>query len=191
MLLTLPLACTKGLRVKEYTLATNGHMPSANGDQFYVIGAGDGLAVHVWKEPSLSGSVKVRPDGYITLPLVNEVRVVGMSTTELRSALESKYREFLKNPTVTIRLEEITSSQVYLLGQVTKPGAYPFIGDDTVVQLITRAGGMTIFAYRDRIRVVRRKGQKVKEYILDYDAILKGDLNQDILLRPGDRIIVP
>ncbi len=184
--------CSQGLRVKEYKLSeSHGVNHSTNGYQFYTIGAGDGLAVNVWQEPTLSGSVKVRPDGYITLPLVNEIHVTGMTTTKLRNVLEKKYKDFLTNPTVTIRVESIISSQVFLIGQITNPGAYPFTGEETVIQLITRAGGPTIFAKRRNIRVLRRNGTKVTEYIVDYDSIINGDLQQDIYLRPGDRVVVP
>jgi len=184
--------CSQGLRVKEYKLSdSNGVNHSTNGHQFYTIGAGDGLGVNVWQEPTLSGSVKVRPDGYITLPLVNEIHVNGMTTTQLRLVLEKKYKDFLNNPTVTIRVESIISSQVFLIGQINKPGAYPFTGEETVIQLITRAGGPTIFAKRHNIRVLRRNGTKVTEYIVDYDSIINGDLQQDIYLRPGDRVVVP
>ncbi len=149
------------------------------------------MAINVWKEESLSGSVTVRPDGFITLPLINDVKAVGKTPAQLRSVLEQKYKEFLTSPFVTIRIEKIISSQVYVIGQIKKPGVYPFTGSDTVLQLVTLAGGLTIFAKRADIRVVRRNGKKVTEYIVDYDAILKGDFQQDIMLRPGDRIIVP
>jgi polysaccharide export outer membrane protein len=85
----------------------------------------------------------------------------------------------------------ITSGEIFLIGEVTKPGAYPATGSDTVLQLLTRAGGLTIFADRRNVKVVRRDGNKVTEYTVDYNAIVQGDLKQDILLRPGDRIIVP
>lgn len=181
----------KELRVKEYVISADTPNPSKPPDEFYVIGPGDALSIHLWKEPNLSGSVKVRPDGFITLPLVNEVQVAGMTTGELRKSLEEKYTTFVNNPFVTVRVEGIASSEIFLIGQVTKPGAYPVTGNDTLVQLLTRAGGLTIFADRADIKVVRREGERVKEYTVDYDAILKGDLKQDILVRPGDRIIVP
>jgi len=184
-------ACSKQLRVKEYKISSNGAGSAAQNGQFYVIGAGDSLAVLLWKEESLSGSVTVRPDGFITLPLINDVRAVGKTPAQLRSVLEEKYKEFLASPFVTIRIEKIISSKVYLIGQIKKPGMYPFTGSDTVLQLVTLAGGLTIFAKRADIRVVRRNGKKVTEYIVDYDAILGGDFEQDIMLRPGDRIIVP
>jgi polysaccharide export outer membrane protein len=193
LLLSLSLVgcAQRDLRIKEYQLTADAPNPAKPPEEFYQIGPGDALGVVIWKEPALSGSVKVRPDGYITLPLVNEVQVTGMTTGELRKVLEAKYKEFITDPFVSIRVESITSAEVFLVGQVTKPGAYLLSGNETLLQILTRAGGLTIFADRDEIRVVRREGAKVTEYVVDYDAIVKGDLKQDILLRPGDRIIVP
>jgi len=182
---------TKELRVQEFRVAAGIPDPATPPEQFYVIGAGDTLNINVWKEPTLSGTVKVRPDGYITLPLINEVQVAGQTTANLRKTLEDKYKEFTTDPFVTIRVEAIASSEVFLVGQVGKPGAFSLSGNETVLQLLTRAGGLGIFADRSNIRVVRRDGSKLTEYTVDYDAIIKGDLKQDVLLRPGDRIIVP
>ena len=182
---------TKELRIQEYSVAAGTPDPSKPPEEFYVIGPGDTLDIVVWKDQTLSGPVKVRPDGFITLPLVNEIQATGLTTAQLRQTLEEKYKEFVANPFVTVRVAGISSTEIFLIGQVAKPAAYPAIGNDTLLQMITRAGGLTIFADRGNIRVVRREKDKVKEYIVDYDAILKGDLKQDILLRPGDRIIVP
>jgi len=183
--------CAKQLRVKEYQVLPQTPNPAQPPDEYYVIGPGDALNIQLWNEPTLSGAVKVRPDGYVTLPLVNEVQVSGLTTAELRKQLADRYKAFVNTPVVTIRIESIASSEVFLVGQVNKPGAYPMLGNDTLLQLVTRAGGMTIFAERRDIRVMRRMGNKVTEYIADYDAIVAGDLKQDIILRPGDRIIVP
>ena len=182
---------TKDLRVQEFRVASGTPDPGKPPEEFYVIGAGDVLNINIWKEPSLSGTVKVRPDGFVTVPLVNEIQVVGMTTTQLRKVLEDKYKEFTVDPFITVRLESIASSEVFLLGQVSRPGAFPLNGNETLLQILTRAGGLAIFADRSNLRVVRRDADKVTEYIVDYDAIVKGDLKQDILLRPGDRIIVP
>jgi polysaccharide export outer membrane protein len=187
----LSFACgTKELRVNEYRISSDLPDPAKPSDEFYVIGAGDALNIQVWKEPALSGPAKVRPDGYVTLPLVHEVQVAGLTTGQVRKLLEEKYKEFVSHPFVSVRVEGITSSEVFLLGEVTKAGAFPLSGNDSLLQLITRAGGLTIFADRRNIRVMRRNGDRIIEYIVDYDAIIKGDLKQDILLRPGDRIIV-
>ena len=182
---------TKELRVNEFRVAADTPDPSKPPDEYYVLGPGDSLNIQLWREPTLSGTVKVRPDGFVTLPLVNEVQITGLTTGELRKQLESKYKEFVRDPVATVRVESIASSEVFLVGQVSKPGAYPLNGNDTVLQIITRAGGLTIFAQRRDIKTVRRAGDKVTEYVSDYDAIVAGDLKQDIILRPGDRIIVP
>ena len=197
LLLTLMMAiffsscATKELRVHEYQLSTDAANPAKPREEFYLVGPGDALAIHFWNEALLSGPVKVRPDGYITLPLINEVQVAGLTTAQLRKMLEEKYTEFVVKPSRTIRVEGIVSTEVFLIGQVTRPAAYTLSGSDTLLQLLTRAGGLTIFADRGNVRVVRREGEKVTEFTVDYDAILKGDLKQDILLKPGDRIIVP
>jgi len=182
---------TKDLRIQEFRVAAGTPDPAKPPEEFYVIGAGDGLSINVWKEPTLSGSVRVRPDGFVTLPLINEVQVVGLTTGQLRKTLEEKYKEYTTDPFVTIRVEGIASSEVFLLGQVGRPGAFPLTGNESILQLLTRAGGLSLFADRSNIRVVRRDGDRVTEYVIDYDAIIKGDLKQDVLLRPGDRIIVP
>ena len=191
LLLLLLSGCgAKELRKHEFQVPADTPDPTKPTDEFYTIGPGDVLQVAVWKEENLSGTVTVRPDGFVTLPLVNEVQVVALTTAQLRETLEKKYAEFIASPTVMVRVEKIASSEIFLVGEVNSPAAYPATGNDTVLQLLTRAGGLTIFAKRDSIRIVRRVGEKVTEYIVDYDAILEGDLKQDILLRPGDRIIV-
>lgn len=192
ILMSLAAACsTRELRIQEFRIASGTPNPARPPEEFYVIGAGDSLTITIWKEPTLSGGVKVRPDGFITLPLINEVQVVGMTTAELRKTLEEKYKEFTVNPFVTVRVEGIVSSEVFLVGQVSKSGAFPLNGNETLLQLLTRAGGLAMFADRSNVRVVRREADKITEYIVDYDGLIRGDLKQDILLRPGDRIIVP
>ncbi|MBI4528317.1 MAG: polysaccharide biosynthesis/export family protein [Deltaproteobacteria bacterium] len=180
----------KQLRIQEFQVPQDAPNPAKPPDEFYVIGAGDVIGVHVWKEPSVSGAVKVRPDGYITIPLINEIQVTGLTTSEVRKILQDKYSEFLTDPYVTIRVEGIASTEVFLIGQAGNR-AFPLSGNETILQLLTRAGGLGIFADRSNVRIVRRNGEKLTEFIVDYDAIIKGDLKQDILLRPGDRIIVP
>ena len=191
LLCTLLVACSaKELRVEQKQIATDVPDPAKPPEEFYKIGPGDGLEIMIWKEDTLSGSVTVRPDGFITLPLINEVQVVGLTTSQLRQTLEEEYKEFVTSPFATVRVTGIASSEIFLIGEVENPGVYPVTGNDTILQLLTRAGGLSIFADRDDIRVIRREGDKVTEYTIDYDAIIEGDLEQDILLRPGDRIIV-
>ncbi|HZA57467.1 MAG TPA: polysaccharide biosynthesis/export family protein [Candidatus Udaeobacter sp.] len=183
---------TKELRVQEFRISPDTPDPAKPPEEFYVIGAGDSIGIQVWKEPTLSGNVTVRPDGYVTLPLLNEVQVVGLTTGQLRKLLEQKYKEFTTDPFVTISVGGIASAEVFLIAPSTgKNAAYPLRGNETIMQLLTRSGGLGIFADRSNIRIVRREGPKITEYIVDYDAIVKGDLKQDILLRPGDRVIIP
>jgi polysaccharide export outer membrane protein len=188
-----PYGCaTKDLRIQEYRISQDAPDPAKPPEEFYVIGPGDSFSVQVWKEPTLSGSVSVRPDGYVTLPLINEIQVIGLTTSQLRKVLEQKYKEFTTDPFVTIAVGGIASAEVFLIGPGTgKNGAFPLKGNESILQLITRMGGLGIFADRSNIRIVRREGAKITEYIVDYDAIIKGDLRQDLLLRPGDRIIIP
>jgi len=186
------ISCTqKELRTTESQVSPEINNPHATPEESYVVGPGDILQIVVWKEPSLSGLVTVRPDGYVTLPLVNEVQVAGLKTAALRETLEKRFREFVTDAYVTVRVEKIASSEVFLIGEVSKAGAYPLLGNDTFLQILTRAGGLSPFADRHNIRVVRRQGDKVTEFVIDYDAIIKGDVKQDVLLRQGDRIIVP
>ena len=182
---------TKELRVQEYPIPADAPNPAKPPAEFYTIGAGDSLEVTVWKEPTLSGPTTVRPDGFITLPLVNEVQVVGLTTAQLRNVLEQKYSEFITSPSVTVRVTGIASNEMLLLGEVERPGTYPLTNNSSILELLTKAGGLSRFADRHNIRVMRRSEGKVTEFIVDYDAILKGDLKQDILLRPGDRVLVP
>lgn len=180
---------TKELRVSEYRVSPDAPNPAKPPEEFYVIGAGDVIGINVWREPSLSGSAKVRPDGYVTLPLINELQVVGLTTAQLRKLLEEKYKDFTADPFVTIRIEGIISAEIFFVSR-GRSGVFPLSGNETILQLLARMGGLGIFDDRSNVRVVRRDGDKITEYIVDYDAIIKGDLKQDILLRPGDRIII-
>ena len=185
--------CTAGeLRVREYAVSPEPQQATkSQDDEFYLIGTGDVINILVWKEPQLSGPVKVRPDGIVTLPLINEVQIAGLTTAQLRDVLEKKYHEFIASPFVSVRVEAVNSSEIFLIGRVARPAPYPATGSDTVMQLIARAGGLTMFANPRNIRIVRRENNKVTEYTVDYDAILNYDVKQDILLKPGDRVIVP
>lgn len=184
-------ACSpKQLRQEQWQVSVDTPDPMKPSDEFYTIGAGDALEVVVWKDPMLSGPVTVRPDGFITLPLINEVQVVGLTTSQLRETLETKYSEFVTSPFVTVRVTTIASNEIVLVGEVATPGVYSLVGNNTLLRLLARAGGLTPFADRDSIHVVRRSGEQVTEFIVDYNAIVEGDLKQDILLRPGDRVVV-
>lgn len=157
----------------------------------YVIGADDILSVRFWREDSMTADVVVRPDGKITLPLINDIQAAGLTPRDLCLAVTEAAKKFLEAPTVAVLVKEIKSRKVYITGQVPKPGQYEMTGPMTVVQLITLAGGVAEFADRKNILVIRTEAGKKIPYKVNYDDISKGkNLRQDIPLRPGDLIIV-
>lgn len=126
--------------MQEYRLVSDTRIRRSRERSAISLVGGDALNINVWKEPPLGGSLKVRPDGFITLPLLNEVQLVGLTTEQLRKMLQEKCKEYRIDPFVTIRVEGIASSEVFLVGQPNGPGAYPLAGNDTILQLLTRTG---------------------------------------------------
>lgn len=157
----------------------------------YRIGLADQLMISVWKEPELSMTVVVRPDGMITLPLVNDVHVVGLKPVELQQILIDKLKPFLTEPQVTVIVQGIKSRKVYLVGNVSKQGSYPLDGGETVMQLLAASGGVGPFAKADSIYVLRTENGKQVRIPFQYKKALKGKTQADILLQPGDVIVVP
>jgi polysaccharide export outer membrane protein len=157
----------------------------------YRIGLADQLMISVWKEPELSMTVVVRPDGMITLPLVNDVHVVGLKPTELQQMLTDKLKPFLTEPQVTVIVQGIRSRKVYLVGNVSKQGSYPLDGGETVMQLLAASGGVGPFAKADAIYILRTENNKQVRIPYQYKKALKGRTKEDILLQPGDVIVVP
>lgn len=158
----------------------------------YIIGEQDVLGIDVWKERDISQTVVVRPDGKITIPLVDEVYVVGMTPLQLQSMLEEKLKPFLTVPQVTVIVKEISSRKVYLMGQVGRTGPFLINSTTTVLQLIAQAGGLRDFAKKKKIYIMRNVNGKTEQYRFNYDEVIKGkNLQQNIVLRPGDTIVVP
>jgi polysaccharide export outer membrane protein len=159
----------------------------------YRIGIDDELQVSVWKEPDLSGPVAVRPDGMITLPLLNDIRVVGLSTKELQTLLEEKLKTFVNEPQVTVMVRLMRSRRVYLIGSVAKQGPFPLTGNMTVLQLLSEAGGLGPFAKSGSIHILRTLNGRQTRIPFNYKKATKGETakNEDILLVPGDMVVVP
>ncbi len=158
----------------------------------YVIGPDDALTVVFWREKDLSADVVVRPDGMISLPLINEVRAEGLTPEQLRVTLLTAAAKFVEEPTVTVVVKAINSRKVFITGQVGKPGPYPLNGPTTVLQLIATAGGVAEYADKDKIVVLRKEAGKDKAYPFNYGEVMKGKrLQQNIELKPGDTVIVP
>ena len=158
----------------------------------FVIGASDVLNINVWKEPEISQSVVVRPDGKISLPLIGEVLVSGLTPVQTQTLLANKLQSILTNPQVTVTVTEIRSRVVSITGEVVKPGAYPLLVPTTVLQLITNAGGLGQFANKKGIFVLRMVDGKQQRFPFNYSHVIKGEKpEQNILLHPGDTVVVP
>jgi len=159
----------------------------------YRIGPGDVLQINVWKEPEMSiPGVAVRPDGKISMLLIGEITVRGLSPVGLEELLTAKYTEYIKGARVSVLVKEINSQKVYLIGEVKKEGAIRLQSPMTILQAIAEAGGLTDYARKKRIYVLRLDGSTQRSISFDYDAVIRGQkVEQNVLVAPGDTIIVP
>jgi polysaccharide biosynthesis/export protein len=169
-----------------------GNPAAAVVDADYKIGAQDVVRIDVWKEPEITRTIPVRPDGKISLPLLNDVQASGLTAMQLAGAIRDGLTKYLTNPQVTVTVTEINSRRVYVTGEVMRTGALPLLPNMTVLQALASAGGFTQFAKLKDIYILRMEnGQQVK-YAFDYKEALKGKHpERNILLRPGDLIVVP
>jgi polysaccharide export outer membrane protein len=158
----------------------------------YVIGAEDLLSVVFWRDKELSADVVVRPDGRISLPLLNDVYAVGFTPEQLAGELMKAASKYIEDPTASVIVKEIRSRKVFILGQVGKPGPYPLTSDMTVLQLIAIAGDILEYADAKNITVVRPENGREHRFKFNYRDVLKGKkIEQNIKLKPGDTVIVP
>jgi polysaccharide biosynthesis/export protein len=158
----------------------------------YVIGPDDILTIVFWREKDLSSEVAVRPDGKISLPLLNDVEAAGLTPEELRLRVTAAAQKLIEEPTVSVVVKQINSRRVFITGQVAKPGPYPLSGPTTVVQLLAIAGGVLEYADDKNIAIVRTENGKPVSLRFNYDQFKKRrNLEQNIELKPGDTIIVP
>ena len=165
---------------------------AAAADPSYIIGADDVLDISVWKEPDVSRSVPVRPDGKISLPLVSDVQAAGLTPTQLAADLTTRLKKFLNDPQVTVVVTAINSRRIYIVGEVARPGAFPLLPNMTVLQALADAGGFTTFANTKKIHVLRTINGKQTEFPFEYREVLEGNkTSENITLLPGDEIVVP
>lgn len=159
----------------------------------YRIGAGDILQINVMKEPDASvAAAAVRSDGVISLPYLKDVQVAGLTPKELEIALTERLARYIREPDVTVVVKEIHSEMVYLIGAVRKEGAVRLNGPLTVLQAVANAGGLTDYAKRNKIYILRQENSKQIRIPFDYSAVVKGErIQENIVLRPGDTIVVP
>jgi polysaccharide biosynthesis/export protein len=165
--------------------------PSAAPLTSYVIGPSDVITVTVWKEQTLSGSLLVRPDGMISLPLIGDVSAAGMTPLQLADQITIRLRKFIQDPNVSVVLTQINSKKVYLLGEVAKKGPVDMTPGMTLLEAIASAGGLTDYANTRRIYILREESGKQQKIPVQYKKALKGNGELNLVLKPGDTIVVP
>ncbi|HEX3371144.1 MAG TPA: polysaccharide biosynthesis/export family protein [Candidatus Acidoferrales bacterium] len=164
----------------------------ATTDPAYVIGPQDMLDINVWKEPDMTRLVPVRPDGKISLPLINDVQAAGSTPQQLSADITTKLKKFLTDPQVTVIVTAINSQRVFVIGEVLHAGAFQLVPGTTVLQALANAGGFTTFANVKKIHVMRVVNGKHVELPFNYREVLNGDSqDQNIKLEPGDTVVVP
>jgi polysaccharide export outer membrane protein len=158
----------------------------------YLIGAEDELSVSIWREPDISRSVPVRPDGKISLPLVNDIQAVGLTPMQLGAEITTRLKKFIADPQVTIIVTRINSQRIFILGEVPRAGSYPMLPNMTILEALSSAGGLTAFAKQTKIHVLRTEDGKQQSLPFNYKEVVHGQHpEQNIALKPGDTIVVP
>jgi polysaccharide biosynthesis/export protein len=158
----------------------------------YLIGPEDVLDITVWKNcPDLCRTVPVRPDGKMSLPLVNDVQAAGLTPMDLRRHLTEQLAEYLPSPEVSVIVREVHNFKVAVVGSVKMPGDYEIKSQATVLELLARAQGLTEFANRDKIVVLRQEGTKTNRIKFNYRKVAEGNDEDNIFVRAGDIIVVP
>jgi polysaccharide biosynthesis/export protein len=157
----------------------------------YQIGPEDVLDISVWKNPELSRKVPVRPDGRISLPLVNDIQAAGLTPTELRQQLTTRLAEFVPTPEVAVVVQEVQSYKVAVVGAVKTPGRFMLRSPATVLECLALAQGFTEFAARERIVVLRQNGSATSRIPFNYRKVADGNEQDNFLIKPGDIIVVP
>lgn len=158
----------------------------------YVIGPDDELSIMFWRDKDLSGDVTVRPDGKISLPLLNDVQAAGLTPDQLREKLVDAAKKYVDDPSATVVVKQINSLRVYITGQVAKPGPYALTSPTTVLQLISTAGGLNEYAKSKEILIMRTQDGRQVGLHFNYKDVVKGkNLKQNVQLQAGDTVIVP
>ncbi len=165
---------------------------AATADPNYVIGGQDVIDISVWKEPELTRTVPVRPDGKISLPLLNDVQAAGLTPTQLAEQITESLKKFVTNPQVTVIVSQINSQRIYILGEVNRAGAYPLLPNMTILQGLSSAGGFTQFANLKKIYMFRMENGKQVKYPFNYKDVISGKSpDENVMLKAGDTIVVP
>ncbi len=172
--------------------APNLEPPKASGGPLYIIQPNDVLTIFVWKEPSLSGKVTVRPDGRISFPLIQDMQAGGLNPVQLKENVERGLKQFLDVPNVTVIVDAIQSYRIYVTGKVGKPGPIMSEKPISVLQALSIAGGLQEFANTAEIVIIRNSAEDSTLYRFNYPEVIKGkNFSQNMLLRSGDVVVVP
>ena len=165
-------------------------LPQTN-NATYIIGGDDVLAIHVWKEPDLTTSLPVRADGMISLPLLNDVKAAGLTPMQLAADITEKLKKYLSDPRVTVTVTQMNSQRIYAMGEVLHPGAINLLPNMTVLQALASCG-FSQFANTKGIYVLRVENGQQKKIAVPYKKLIKGEaMDQNVVLKPGDTIVVP
>jgi polysaccharide export outer membrane protein len=175
---------------KPATAVAQAGIPTSVAGSSYVIGPEDVLMVSVWKEPDLTSTLPVRPDGSISLPLLNDVQAAGLTPMQLAAAITEKLKKYVGDPRVTVVVKEINSKKIYVTGEVQHTGALQMQPGMTVLQALADAG-FTQFANTKRIYILRTENGAEQKIPVNYKQLVKGRAGQDVALKPGDTIVVP
>ncbi len=188
-----PLAGQKqSAQANQTSTATTTAAQVVPNDTEYKIGPQDVLRIDVWKEADISRSEPVRPDGRISLPLLNDVQAAGLTPIQLAGVITDGLKKYITNPQVTVSVTEINSRRVYVTGEVTRPGAFPLLPNMTVLQALSSSGGFSQFAKLKGIYVLRNEGGKQVKHPFNYKDVVSGKKPElNIQLQPGDVIVVP
>ena len=172
----------------ESPATAQGIVPPAD----YVIGTDDVLTIVFWREKDLTSEAVVRPDGKVSLPLLNDVVAAGLTPEQLRLRVTEAAAQLIEEPTVTVIVKQINSRKVFITGEIAKPGPYLLSGPTTVLQLLSMAGGVNDFADAENIAILRTENGKTTSFRFNYNEVARRKkLEQNILLKPNDTIVVP
>ena len=177
---------------QQATSAAKPRPPRAAGLDDYRIGPEDVLAISVWKNDAMSRVLPVRPDGMISLPLLDDIMAAGLTPMELRNILAQKLAEFVPSPAVTVVVNDVRSFKVSVIGEVLRPARYELKSRTSILDVLALAGGFNQFAARTRIILLRYDGDKRVRIPFNYNQVVSGGTDEEnIFLRPGDIVIVP
>jgi polysaccharide export outer membrane protein len=157
----------------------------------YIIGASDVLMVTVWKDPTFSGSVLVRPDGMISIPLLGDIQAAGSTPIQLKDVIAAKLRKYIQDPQVSVILTQVNSKKIYLIGEINKKGPVEMTPGMTLLEAISSGGGLTDYAKTKKMYILRDENGNHQRIPVNYKDALKGNSALNVALHPGDTIVVP